>query len=162
MFFPRSLATCPSNIRCVFNFHAKISLKTIFLDHALITTISFPCNFQNSWNRNDNFRKIFKIILIDESIILYIFYSLYFLIFYLSIYLSIYRSIYLEFLEITRVNWCELDLNPRSLNSAQTLWLLSYQAMSSVRTQSQVCTATTISLFIQCWNLILTIAFGLR
>ena len=39
----------------------------------------------------------------------------------------------------------ELDLNPRPLSSVQTLNRLSYQAMSSTRSQSRLCAATLIS-----------------
>ena len=49
------------------------------------------------------------------------------------------------FFEVAIESWPEWDLNPRPLNSVQ-----SYQAMSSTCTQSQLCTATPISSFVQC------------
>ena len=39
-------------------------------------------------------------------------------------------------------SWPEWDVNPRPLNSVQTL---SYQTMSLTRTYSQLCTATPVS-----------------
>ena len=48
-------------------------------------------------------------------------------------------------------SWPEWDLNPRPLNFLfRHSNRLSYQAMSSTRTQSQPCTAIPTSLFIQC------------
>ena len=55
-----------------------------------------------------------------------------------------------EFSEVAVESWPEWDLNPRPLNSVQTSYRLSYQAMNSTLTQSQLCTATPISLFVQC------------
>ena len=54
------------------------------------------------------------------------------------------------FFEVAIESWPEWDLNPRLRNSVQTSNRLSYQAMSSTRTQSQLCTATPISSFVQC------------
>ena len=45
------------------------------------------------------------------------------------------------FIEVAIESWPELDLNPQPLSSNQ----LSYQAMSSTCSQSQLCTATPIS-----------------
>ena len=53
-------------------------------------------------------------------------------------------------LEVAIESRPEWDLNPQPLNSVQMLCRLSDQAMSSTRTQSQLCTATPISLFAQC------------
>ena len=44
-----------------------------------------------------------------------------------------------RFLEVAIESWPEWDLNARLLNSVQTLNRLTYQAMSSTRTQSQLC-----------------------
>ena len=45
------------------------------------------------------------------------------------------------FLEVARKSWPKWDLNPQPLNSVH----MSYQTMSSTRTQSQLYTATPIS-----------------
>ena len=50
------------------------------------------------------------------------------------------------FFEVAIESWPEWDLNPRPLNSVQTM----NQAINSTRTQSQLCTATPISSFVQC------------
>ena len=50
--------------------------------------------------------------------------------------------------EVTIESWLEWDLNHRI--SFRCSNRLSYQAMSSTRTQSQLCTATPISSFVQC------------
>ena len=47
------------------------------------------------------------------------------------------------------ISWPRWDLNPRPMNSVQTLYL-SYQVMSSTCTQSQLSTVNTISSFVQC------------
>ena len=54
------------------------------------------------------------------------------------------------FFEVVIEGWPEWDLNSRPLNSVQTLYRLSYQAISSTRTQSQLCKAAPISWFVQC------------
>ena len=57
------------------------------------------------------------------------------------------------FFEVAIESWLAWDLNPRPLNSVQMFRpsnRLSYQAMSSTRTQSQLCIATPISSFVQC------------
>ena len=48
--------------------------------------------------------------------------------------------------EVAIESYPEWDLNPRPLNSNR----LSYQAMRSIHTQSQLCTATPVSSFVQC------------
>ena len=53
-------------------------------------------------------------------------------------------------LEVAIESRPEWDLNPQPLNSVQTLYRLSDLAMSSTRTQSQLCTVTPVSLFAQC------------
>ena len=53
------------------------------------------------------------------------------------------------FFELAIESWPEWDLSLRPLNSVQTI-SLSYQPMSLTRTQSQLCTATPISSFVQC------------
>ena len=63
--------------------------------------------------------------------------------------------------EVAIEYWSEWDLNPRQLNSVQTN-RLSYQAMSSTRTESQLCTATPILSFCSVSNFISTIAFVSR
>ena len=48
----------------------SVSLKNIFadiVDLAFIGQIAFPQNFENNWNKNVNFRKIFKINLMNEN-----------------------------------------------------------------------------------------------
>ena len=49
------------------------------------------------------------------------------------------------FLEVAVESWPEWDLNSWPLNSVRCSHQLSYQAMSSTCTQSQLCTATPIS-----------------
>ena len=49
------------------------------------------------------------------------------------------------FFEVAIESWPEWDLNPRPLNSVQIM----NQAINSTRTQSQLCTATPISSFVQ-------------
>ena len=53
--------------------------------------------------------------------------------------------------EVAVESWPEWALNPRPLNR------LSYQAMSSTRTQSQPCTATPISSFVALSNTFLVV-----
>ena len=65
------------------------------------------------------------------------------------------------FIEVATENWPEWDLNPRPINTVRNN-LLSYEAMSSARTKSQLCTATSISSFDQCSHFILAIAFVSR
>ena len=56
-----------------------------------------------------------------------------------------------RFLEVAIESWPEWDLNPRPLNSVfRRSNPLSFQAMSSTRFQSQFCTASPISSFVQC------------
>ena len=62
------------------------------------------------------------------------------------------------FLEVAIESLPKWVLNPRPLNSVQTLWL-SFQAMGSACTQSQLCTATPISSLVCCSHFILAIAF---
>ena len=52
--------------------------------------------------------------------------------------------------EVAIESWPQWDLNQRPPNPFRRSNRLSYQAMSSARTQSQLCTATPISSFIQC------------
>ena len=54
------------------------------------------------------------------------------------------------FFQVAMESCPEWDLNPRLLNPFRRSNRLSYQAMSSTRTQSQLCTATPISSFVQC------------
>ena len=55
-----------------------------------------------------------------------------------------------RFFEVAIESWPEWDLKPERLNSIQHSNRLSYQAMSSTCTQSQLSTATPISSFVQC------------
>ena len=59
-----------------------------------------------------------------------------------------------KFLEVAIESLPELDLNSQLLNSNR----LSYQVMSSTRTQNQLCTASPILSFIQCSDFISAIA----
>ena len=52
--------------------------------------------------------------------------------------------------EVAIESWPEWDLNPRPLIPLRRSNRLSYQAMSSTRTQNQLCIATPISSFAQC------------
>ena len=62
------------------------------------------------------------------------------------IYLYIYTVFTTEgFLEVALERWPEWNLNQQPLNPFRSSNRLSYQAMSSTRTQSQLCTATPIS-----------------
>ena len=54
------------------------------------------------------------------------------------------------FFQVAMESCPEWDLNPRLLNPFRRSNRLSYQAMSSTRTQSQLYTATLILLFAQC------------
>ena len=48
----------------------RVSLKNIFVDIvdlAFIGEMAFSRNFENDWNKNVSFRKIFKIILINKK-----------------------------------------------------------------------------------------------
>ena len=66
------------------------------------------------------------------------------------IYIYIYIFTTEGFFEVAIESWPEWDLNPQPLNSVQMLSQLSYQAMNSTHTQSQLCTATPILSFVQC------------
>ena len=48
--------------------------------------------------------------------------------------------------EVAIESWPEWDLNPQPLNSNR----MSYQTMSSIHTQSQLCAATLVSSSVQC------------
>ena len=54
-----------------------------------------------------------------------------------------------ELFEVATESWPEWDLKSQPLNSIHTLKPTSYQAMSSTRTQSQLCAAIPISSFVQ-------------
>ena len=58
------------------------------------------------------------------------------------------------FLEVAIESWPKWGLNPRPLSSVQWSNRQSYQAMSSTRSQNQLCTATPICS-------VLTFHFGL-
>ena len=66
--------------------------------------------------------------------------SMYVSMYYVCIYVCIYVFITEGFFEVAIESWPEWDLNPQQ----------RYQAMSSTRTQSQLCTAIPILLFVQC------------
>ena len=54
------------------------------------------------------------------------------------------------FFEVAIESWPEWDLNPRPLIPFRRSNQMSYQAISSTRTQSQLFRATPISSFVQC------------
>ena len=87
-------------------------------------------------------------------IYIYIYY-IYIYIYIIYIYIYIYINIYYIFtteglLEVAIESWPEWDLSPQPQSSPRRSNRLSYQAMSSTRTQSQLCIATAISSFVQC------------
>ena len=85
-------------------------------------------------------------------IYIYIYICIYIIIVIRYIYIYIYNNLHgihdcttERFLEVAIESWPVWDLNRRPLNSVQTLNRLGYQAMSSTRSQSQFCTATSTS-----------------
>ena len=64
--------------------------------------------------------------------------------------------------EVAIESWPGWDLIPRPLNSVQTLQPAELSDHELTRTQSQLCTATPISSFVQCQVFISAIAFVSR